>query len=67
VSDQNYAQLMKFGQTYNYPIFRPIRELAGFSEASNARRMVYTMEGETIDRAIMDIMALVEGFEKAMV
>jgi chromosome partitioning protein len=67
VSDQNYAQLLKFGQTYGYPIFRPIRELAGFSEASNARRMVYTMDGETIDRAVSDILALVESFEKAMV
>jgi chromosome partitioning protein len=62
---QNLAQLKKFAAQQGWPVWQPIRNLTSFGEASNRRRMVYTLaqEDPSAARATEDLEKVIAAFD----
>lgn len=64
---KNYGDLLKVGQARQWAIWPPIKMRTAFREASNLRRMVYTLDTDSADAAARDVIRVAKMFEQGLV
>lgn len=59
---KNYGDLIKVGHQRNWPVWHPIKMRTAFREASNVKRMVYTLDTDSAGSASNDLFKVAEQF-----
>jgi hypothetical protein len=63
---KNYSDLMRAGQSRNWAVWTPIKMRTAFREASNLKRMVYTLETDSAAAATSDLFKVAGQFREAL-
>ncbi len=63
---KNYTDLVRAGQSRNWSIWTPIKMRTAFREASNLRRMVYTLDTNSATAAARDLFKVASQFREAL-